>query len=190
MHNKFSGTHIPEKVTYNKTVELAEKVKDSFAERELKRPKFIFVARTGLEVAGTFARHLGIGGSKILVACVERDRSRDEPKFLVGQFPGKKHVKGENIVAVDVVCRTGTTLKYTTERLRDLGANLVESAVIFDMSNLNGVNNVYSPDHSAEKGKFTGYAIFHWETEEELATEEYLRAKQRAAEQQALGENL
>lgn len=176
-----SGTWIPETETAKNTVVLSELIKAEYSEHGLDLPKLVFIPRSGLEIAGTMYRHLGLGAASVLIAGVERTASSEEdprqPKFKIGQFPTRKEVVGNHILAVDVVCRSGNTLEFVTNRLAKLGAASVKSAVLYDMtaSVKNPSAQPYKPDYYVQDGRSLGYAVFHWERDEEFAEAQIAR---------------
>lgn len=172
---KQSGTLIPKSETAKNTLILGDLIKEQYDQAGLSLPTLVFIPRSGLEIAGTLCRHLDIGAASMMMAPVERiDHSNNRSAkqiFRIGQFPTRSQVLNKNLLAVDVVCRSGATLDFVTKRLAKLGAASVKSAVLYDIKPVasDQANRQFTPDYYVEDGRGLGYAIFHWEWEEMVA---------------------
>jgi hypoxanthine phosphoribosyltransferase len=173
---RHSGTLVPERETVKNTLLLGDLIRSKYEEEDLGLPTPVFIARSGLEIAGTLCRHLGIRATGMLVASVDRPHeSNSSPQeFTIGQFPTTSEIADTHLIVVDVVCRSGETLDFVTQRLSTLGAASVKSAVLYDMTPpaSQAAEGQYRPDYYLEDNRSLGYAVFHWEWEEMMAERE------------------
>jgi hypoxanthine phosphoribosyltransferase len=132
--------------------ELAEMVADLAEAVRGEYDVMLAITRGGLVPAGMLAYRLGI--RNILVAAVEYydDAGRPGPKPTFLQFPADPLLRGQQVLIVDEVWDSGTTIHAVTERVRQAGG-IPTTAVLH-----------YKPDRSKVPGHPDHHVVTtdHW----------------------------
>lgn len=119
---------------------MTELIEEVVEEQGLPRPEVVAgVAISGIPLATFIAQQIG---AKLAVVrpkkhLWEPEKSSKTSGFLLSNF---SEVEGRNVIVVDDIATTGTTLKDTTEFLVRQGANPVACAVVIDKKGITQVN--------------------------------------------------
>lgn len=120
---------------------LAELIRSTVAEKKLAQPEVIAgVATSGIPIATIIAETLGAA------LCVVRPQkhawepggkaNKGSGGFILSNFA---QVKGKNVVIVDDIATSGTTIKDTIELLEEMGAKPLAAVVLIDKKGIESV---------------------------------------------------
>ncbi len=121
---------------------MAELIKEVVEEKSLPRPDVIVgIAVSGVPLAAFIAEQLE---AKLAVIRPKKHLWEPEKKsrasgFLLSNF---SEVRGKNIVLVDDIATTGTTIKDSIEFLKKQGANPIASVVLIDKKGLSEIDGM------------------------------------------------
>ncbi|MEE8168253.1 MAG: orotate phosphoribosyltransferase-like protein [Candidatus Hydrothermarchaeales archaeon] len=122
---------------------LGELIEETLKENDLPQPDVIAgIATSGIPLAALIAEKMNasltvIRPNKHLWEPGE-GKETEQTGFILSNFAD---VKGKNIVIVDDIATSGTTLKETVKLLSDLGANPVAAAVMIDKKGIKSIGS-------------------------------------------------
>lgn len=100
--------------------------------------RIVILMRGGTHTGNIVSRILGMKTEQVLAMAISKydssQNERAEGAMKLGQIPDAKLVKGQRILLVDDLVRTGDTAAHAEKILKDLGAESVDFAVLFDKS--------------------------------------------------------
>ncbi len=108
-------------------------MQQAILEKRLVLPtKMLVIPRGSYFVADTVTRLMSIGSLDNLFFAAKSydDETQTAGELRIGQEPVRDLVEGENILIVDEVCETGSTLKAAHKLMDSLGAAAVTSMVV------------------------------------------------------------
>ena len=154
--------------------QLSRGIEEKYRNQKKGLPRLVTIPRSGFVIAHLMARQWDQQGLEMLNASVKKvapptGTELRGPAFERGQFPVRDEIEGANLLVVDAVCRTGTTLKYVVDALRARGAQSVKSAVLYYKPTAENVHrpNFYHPT-SVYRQVQQSYTVFEWERNEHL----------------------
>lgn len=118
-----------------KSVKLAQMIIDSLKDAAPSElfDKVVTIPKGGLYPANIVTREIGCKGTDILSAAMGSyasgvDKRKNEISY--GQMPTAEEVRGKNLLIIDEVCDSGKTLLDLVNKLKQMGATKVMTAVI------------------------------------------------------------
>lgn len=138
--------------------------KEYYQTNGLELPKLVFVPRTGYHIGPIIARSWGLNGGDTFIAAVSKG---DDGDFHYGQMPPAEQMKGNNVLVIDGVCKSGKTLQHTVDLLTWAGAS-VKSLVL--MNKPDETSTEYVPDFVGVSDTSDAFYVFPWEREEHMPT--------------------
>jgi orotate phosphoribosyltransferase len=120
---------------------LEELIRQTVEENGLPQPEVIAgIANSGVPLATIIAGEMGASLAVIRPKkhLWEPEKEAKESASLLSNFA---EVKGKNVIIVDDIATTGTTLRETMEFLEEMGANTLAAVVLIDKK---GIRNIGS----------------------------------------------
>lgn len=93
----------------------------------------LVIPRGSYYPANIVSRELGFGAADLLHACASSYQAHAQARqqaFTMGQMPSRVQVHGKDILIIEEVCDTGSTLDFLVDFLREAGAGLVRTGVL------------------------------------------------------------
>jgi|Deesub1362A_J573_1020465.scaffolds.fasta_scaffold00109_34 orotate phosphoribosyltransferase len=127
----------------NLSCALVELIKSIIKEHNLPNPDVIAgIAVSGVPIATTIAEQMGASLAVIRPKKhlwePEREKEKNQSGFLLSNFAD---VKGKNVIIVDDIATTGSTIKDTINFLEEQGANPLAAVIMIDKKGITTVGD-------------------------------------------------
>ncbi|ACL10804.1 phosphoribosyltransferase [Desulfurococcus amylolyticus 1221n] len=149
-------------IPWSKAIELCYRLASMILDSGKRYDTVIAVSRGGLIPARIISDVLGVEDLVVLRSKLWGigGKIRSEPEISIHEPPDFKNRK---VLVVDEVVDTGATLTRITRLIRDLGADLVETAVVHYKS-----TSSFKPDYYVEKIDEWAWIFYPWSFTETL----------------------
>ncbi len=120
---------------------LSDLIKATIRENNLPQPEVIAgIAASGIPIATIIAEDMNASLSVIRPKkhMWEPDKESKQAGFILSNF---SEVKGKNVVIVDDIATTGTTIKDTIKLLEEMGANPLAAVVLIDKKGIKSIGD-------------------------------------------------
>lgn len=153
---------------------LGRHLRSEYEQAGMGLPLLVVVPRSGYTIGEIISRQWQVSGRDMLQASVGERIGDPKPTgqpsdFEIGQFPTAEEVEGQNLLVIDAVAKTGETLAFIAERLRDMGASCVNTAVLYEKAGREpGARVDFPPNFSFRRKDPFKFIILGWELDEYL----------------------
>lgn len=126
--------------------------------------KVVTIPKGGLYPANIVTREIACRSIDILAAAMGsyKPGTTTRGKIIYGQLPSREDVEGKNLLIIDEVCDSGRTLLDLVNRLKELGAKQIKTAVLHYKPGKNETG--FIPDWYVEETD--EWIVYPWEINE------------------------
>lgn len=147
---------------YDMSVELAGIIEQHCRYTGERFDAMLVVPRGGYYPANIVSRELGFSAPHLLHACVGSYQAASRQRaggFALGQMPTREQLAGKNILIVEEVCDTGQTLDFLYKFLKENGAQLVRTGVLYHKPGQSQTG--FQPDWAVKSTE--DWIVYPWE---------------------------